>query len=66
MGWRLLHRVVKEGLTEKTLEQRTVRQGGISQEQERVPGRGDSKCKGPELGAHLLRLRNSKYKKECS
>lgn len=66
MGAVTLRGVVREGLTEKTQEQRPAGQGAISQKQERVPGRGDSKCKGPELGTHLLCLRNSTYKKECS
>lgn len=61
----ILHLVVREGLTEKTFEQRPDGQEGTSQEQtwkKRVRGRGQRKYKRPELGTHLICLRNSKIK----
>lgn len=51
---------------EKMLEHKPERQEGISQEQtwrNRVLGRRTSKCKGPELGTHLMCLKNSNIKK---
>ena len=59
----LSRRVVREGLTEKTSEQRPGGQEGTSQEQtweKRVLSRGNnSKCKGLELGTHFMCLTNS-------
>lgn len=50
---------------EKTLKHKPERQEDISQEQtweNRVLGRGISKCKGPEVGTHLICLKDSNIK----
>lgn len=50
-------KVVKEGISEEApCGQRPEGREGITVEERSISGRGNSMCKGPDMGMHLMRF----------